>query len=204
MAEAAKEQDQSMEEILQSIKRIIADEGDAAAAAPAPAPEEEPAPVAAPSPAADVLELTDMLADDGSVRQAKGDIPPVPMMSIDEIMAAPISSEAAAETLAAPATAPAPEPVVAAPAPAEEVAEDSLISEVTRAASVAALRALEAAPAPPPGHVPGVIPFRSGNTVEDIVLEALRPMLKDWLDDNLTGIVERLVDREVRKLSSLR
>ncbi|MEJ0009072.1 MAG: DUF2497 domain-containing protein [Alphaproteobacteria bacterium] len=43
--------------------------------------------------------------------------------------------------------------------------------------------------------------FRSGNTVEDLVLEVLRPMLKQWLDANLTGIVERLVEREIRKLT---
>ncbi len=185
MAEAAKDSDQSMEEILQSIKRIIAEEGD---------------PNAPAAPPSDVLELTDMLADDGSVSTAtKEDAPPaVSMMSIDEIMAAPVSSEAAP----APAPAPAPEPTPA-PAPAPVVDTESLISETTRAASAAALRELDTlAAAPAPAAPTTAIPFRSGETVESLVIESLKPMLKDWLDSNLPGMVERLVEKEIRKLSA--
>jgi len=29
----------------------------------------------------------------------------------------------------------------------------------------------------------------------------LRPMLKEWLDDNLEGVVERVVEQEVKKLA---
>src|SRR5258708_3216313 len=32
-----------------------------------------------------------------------------------------------------------------------------------------------------------------GRTVEELVTELIRPMLKTWLDDNLPGLVERLV-----------
>ena len=39
-----------------------------------------------------------------------------------------------------------------------------------------------------------------GRTVEDIVVEMLRPMMRDWLDSNLPIIVERIVQREIRKL----
>lgn len=42
--------------------------------------------------------------------------------------------------------------------------------------------------------------FRNGNTLEDLVVEAITPMLADWLDDNLPTIVERLVEKEIRKL----
>lgn len=42
----------------------------------------------------------------------------------------------------------------------------------------------------------------SGPRVGDIVQDALRPMLKEWLDDNLKGIVERAVAKEVKRISS--
>ena len=40
-----------------------------------------------------------------------------------------------------------------------------------------------------------------GVTLEDIVRELLRPMLKDWLDDNLPTIIERLVSEELERLT---
>ena len=178
MAEAAKDQDQSMEDILQSIKRIIAEEGD-------PAPD---------ATSADVLELTDLLADDGSV--SKTDVAkPLESMSIDDIMAAPTP---------APAPAPEPEPVAAAPAPAPApvAADEGLISSAALSASVSALNSLRDSLAPnTPPHTPDTIAFRSGTTVEDLVLEALRPMLKSWLDNNLPGMVESLVKKEISKLT---
>jgi cell pole-organizing protein PopZ len=41
----------------------------------------------------------------------------------------------------------------------------------------------------------------SGRTVEQFVEDIARPMLKEWLDQNLPGIVERLVQREIQKIS---
>ena len=38
-------------------------------------------------------------------------------------------------------------------------------------------------------------------TLDDVVREMLRPMLKGWLDDNLPGVVERLVRAEIERLS---
>jgi cell pole-organizing protein PopZ len=37
-------------------------------------------------------------------------------------------------------------------------------------------------------------------TLEDVVKELLRPMLKDWLDVNLPPLVERIVEKEIVKL----
>ena len=37
-------------------------------------------------------------------------------------------------------------------------------------------------------------------TVSDMVKELIRPMLREWLDENLPGIVERVVRREIQKL----
>ncbi|NDG04002.1 MAG: DUF2497 domain-containing protein, partial [Alphaproteobacteria bacterium] len=38
-------------------------------------------------------------------------------------------------------------------------------------------------------------------TLEDMVMEQLRPMLRSWLDDNLPPMVERLVEREIQRIS---
>ena len=42
---------------------------------------------------------------------------------------------------------------------------------------------------------------QNARTLEDLVREMLRPMLKGWLDDNLPGLVERLVRAEIERVS---
>ena len=42
---------------------------------------------------------------------------------------------------------------------------------------------------------------QNARTLEDLVREMLRPMLKSWLDDNLPGMVERLVRAEIERVS---
>lgn len=44
-------------------------------------------------------------------------------------------------------------------------------------------------------------PSVGGQTIEDLVKEMLRPMLKDWLDTNLPPMVERYVEREISRLT---
>jgi cell pole-organizing protein PopZ len=41
----------------------------------------------------------------------------------------------------------------------------------------------------------------NARTLEDLVKEMLRPMLKSWLDDNLPGLVERIVKQEIERVS---
>ena len=58
----------------------------------------------------------------------------------------------------------------------------------------------------PPSNPPSTrspIPVLSNNarTLEDLVKEMLRPMLKSWLDDNLPGLVERIVKAEIERVS---
>ena len=198
MAEAAKDQDQSMEDILQSIKRIIAEEGEPTQAT-----------------GSDVLELTELLAEDGSVSQARPDErPQIPTMSIEEIMAAPVSSmpmeTAFVPSPSTPAPMSAPSPVTemesapVAPAPASDaapMADDNLLSGETLSASVAALSALRDSMNAPSAAPRTDLAFRSGMTVEDLVREAIKPMLKDWLDQNLPLLVESLVKKEISKLT---
>lgn len=40
-----------------------------------------------------------------------------------------------------------------------------------------------------------------GVTLEDIVRELLHPMLREWMDDNLPPMVERIVQKELEKLA---
>jgi cell pole-organizing protein PopZ len=42
---------------------------------------------------------------------------------------------------------------------------------------------------------------QNGRTLEELVREMLRPMLKSWLDDNLPNLVERLVRAEIERVS---
>ncbi len=196
MAEPAKEADQSMEDILQSIKRIIADEG-------------EPAPVI---PGSDVLELTELLAEDAAVPVVAAEPEKAGQDAIDALFAEPtpppapvVETPSAQDNIdalfAAPATpepiAAEPEPVRAAPTPP---VSEPLMSDTTLAASVAALNALAHRPEPTHTVLPGAA-FRSGATVEDLVRESLKPMLKEWLDGNLPALVQSLVEKEIRRLS---
>jgi uncharacterized protein len=41
----------------------------------------------------------------------------------------------------------------------------------------------------------------SENTLEGLVREMLRPMLKDWLDGHLPDLVEQMVAREIARIS---
>lgn len=197
----SKDPDQSMEDILQSIKRIIADEAE-------PAPD---------MPGSDVLELTEMLESDAAVPAVDEPTSNVGSVSIDDLMAGPPpasgstdidapsdfvmeSNTTAAEDAGEEESFFAEEaPVAAAPAAAPK-AGDRLMSDNTYAASMEALHAL--ANAPHPSTPVGNLGFRSGTTVEDLVLEALKPMLKEWLDGNLPSMVRTLVEREIRRLSA--
>ena len=38
-------------------------------------------------------------------------------------------------------------------------------------------------------------------TLEDVVRETLRPMLKSWLDENLPSVVERMVQAEIARIT---
>lgn len=190
-----KNPDQSMEEILQSIKRIIADEDDDESADGEAAAAEE-----------DVLELTEMVGDTSSkdndgfaaaLPAAQDDAAPA-SDSLDELMA----------SFDAPAAAAAPEPELPAAASDHASFEDtaeSLISEKVAKATATKLHSLmQEEPASARRPLSPSMPLRSGATVEDLVVEALRPMLKEWLDANLEGMVERLVEKEVKRLSSNR
>ncbi|MBX6376329.1 MAG: DUF2497 domain-containing protein, partial [Acetobacteraceae bacterium] len=41
---------------------------------------------------------------------------------------------------------------------------------------------------------------RGGPTLEDLVREEIRPLLKEWLDQHLPPLVERLVRAEIERV----
>ena len=212
-----------MEEILASIRRIIADdeakppvaEKPATPAAPAKpaaaAPAAKPAPApAAPAPAAggnsqddidallngldeatvpeeirpplpdgDVFELTDDMAV--AMEQAP---PPPPQPSFRKVE--PQDDLEFAEAARAAPRQPAYEPPpFESAAPVQQILSHTTVSAVESAFNSLANTVLS----------------NNARTLQDLVKEMLRPMLKNWLDDNLPGLVERIVKAEIERVS---
>jgi cell pole-organizing protein PopZ len=241
-----------MEEILASIRRIIADDE-----AKPPAAEKPASPPAAAKPETPVAPA------------AKAPVIKPPVMKDIPPSAIPAAQAAAAKAAPPPAK-PAPPP--AAPAPAASNSQDDIdallngLDEATSAEEIrppqpdgdvfeltdemavpepppqpafqkieprddleftetAATRAMQQPPsfepppfetAPPPqilsrstvsavesafNTLANTVLSNNARTLEDLVKEMLRPMLKSWLDDNLPGLVERIVKAEIERVS---
>ncbi|CAH0204622.1 DUF2497 domain-containing protein [Roseomonas sp. CECT 9278] len=158
--------DQSMEDILASIRRILnedeAQPSPDGAAAPA-AEEAAPAPAAAPA--------------------APGE--PEPLLLTEDMMV----PEPAAPAPALPAA----QPAIALP----EAGLDSLLAPAVAAAATASVGQLLRAVS----SERGATVTRGGPSIEDVVREELRPLLKSWLDQHLPAIVERLVRAEIERVT---
>ena len=50
-------------------------------------------------------------------------------------------------------------------------------------------------------HLAHTILSSNARTLEDLVKDMMRPMLKSWLDDNLPSLVERMVREEIERVS---
>ena len=160
----AGEEDLSMEEILQSIRKIIAEDGEEAPASAA----NGNASVAS----SDVLELSDMVEEapaaaevpaPASAQDAVNDI----LNTLDQAV---VPEAPAAPPPAAPA-APAPQAVSPAITPSDQAYIDSLLS--SEAASAAATAFKKALPMDTPIRTTPSMPLRGGNTVEDLLDPAL-------------------------------
>lgn len=204
----AQGQEPTMEEILASIRRIISENDDpnaAAATKPAAAPDARP-----PTAEDGVLELTDMVGADGKVvnlAAAKSapavNIPEPPAKEEFPTMAEP-TPEPAPKSPAAEMPADDIELAASEPAPAARSnSDDSLLAAGTAAASTAAFAALAqqlGRKADDGAQPTASLSIGSGRTLEDLVKEMLRPMLSEWLDANLPGLVERMVKREIERI----
>ena len=51
------------------------------------------------------------------------------------------------------------------------------------------------------GHLAHTVLTNNARTLEDLVKDMLKPMLKSWLDDNLPTMVERLVRAEIERVA---
>lgn len=89
---------------------------------------------------------------------------------------------------------PPPQPVAAAPVIDVPKAEDMILSPPTASAAAGALARLA-----------GTLRISDtpGQTVEGVVRELLKPMLKEWLDQNLPAIVESKVEAELERIARL-
>ena len=201
----------SMEEILASIRRIISEDGDEeTAAAPEVAPEAVPDTVEE----EDVLELTDEVQDDGTVvnvntgEAVAEEEPPegfVEAFELDEEEEVELEMvDAEEEPLEEAVAEPEPVPLVEehpVPEPADVLvaeAADRLVSQNSAINSVSSLSALAAAV---DTHRRAVDPSIGPRTIEDLVKDVMRPMIREWLDDNLPSLVERVVGREIERMT---
>lgn len=185
-----------MEEILASIRRIIADDQNAKAEVV------EPVRAAPPPPENDdVLDLAEVaqpLRKPTAVAEPETGFGEAPRGADGQIDFDAIDfgdePDPEPEPLPPPRAAPPPEPprpVFREPDPAPpDTAEDRLISAVTDASVAQAFQMLSGTRMP--SHA---------RTLEEVVQDMLRPMLKDWLDANLPGLVERLVRAEIERVA---
>jgi cell pole-organizing protein PopZ len=198
-------QEPTMEEILASIRRIISEDDAPAAAAPAtepePEPEAEPPPSAAAAAAAEPHDEVPAPAiqsfdEEDDVLELTEPAPPMHEPEPAPAYAAPVEALGDLEVSSRAAPAPAPPPYRPEPVAASADAHDDegLIGHSTADRAATAFGQLSRTLAMP----------AEGRTLEDVVRELLRPMLKDWLDRNLSGIVETAVQSEVERISRLR
>lgn len=186
----------SMEDILASIKRIIAE--DAENGAPIRARRRPvPPPVDDFVAEDDVLELSEPAAEPQPVAPAPQPFTAAPIAAEPVVQPAPMPmsppvAEAAAAPIAAPPpiAAPATEPVAAAPA---APAPETIVSPQTAQASRAPLDNLSRLIVKPETV--------GADTLEGLVREMLRPMLSDWLDRNLPELVETMVAKEIARIT---
>jgi uncharacterized protein len=144
----------------------------------------------------DVLELTQMVRDDGSVvkvDEEPDDWPPPRPEPPRRPEPPPVFDLAEEDEPFDPPPRPVPPP-----APPSIFDDDDLVSAPTARAASAAFAQLASSIGPSRG--PGVYIHSGGPTLEDIVKDLLRPLLREWLDDNLPPLVEQLVRREIEKM----
>jgi uncharacterized protein len=250
MTQPAKVQEPSMEEILASIRRIIADDEakpPAAVEKPAspPAAAKPPEKPAAAPPATKATAMTEIPPSAIPAAQAAAKVAPPPVKPAAPAAAASNSQDDIDALLNGLDDVTTAEEIRPSLPDGEvfELTDDMALTEPPPAAAAfhkvepdddleftdtAAARAVhrqpayepppfESAPAPPQQQIlsrstvsavesafntlANTVLSNNARTLEDLVKEMLRPMLKSWLDDNLPGLVERIVKAEIERVS---
>jgi cell pole-organizing protein PopZ len=233
-----------MEEILASIRRIIADDDTTKAAAkpaepakaPPPPPKAAEPPPKSPEPPKAAAPAAPPAA---GPKNSQDDIDAM----LAELDALPAAEPPPPPKVAAPPPPPPPPPAPKAPEPPEEEVLDLTESMATpepifRTIDGKSDLVFEERPEPPPRPAaPSMVDLArrqfehelggpalmspgtsaavdsafnslahtvlsdNARTLEDLVKEMLRPMLKAWLDDNLPNMVERLIRAEIERVS---
>jgi hypothetical protein len=177
----------TMEEILSSIKKIIAEDAGKAPASLAARPAMDK------TPARDHLVSIPISNVVPEVRAPDGDEahdetpeiklePPTPENDDDVLELTEMAIEDASIA-----------PVADVPAVAPVDTSAQIISPVATAATRSAFESLSALIVKPEVH--------GGDTLEGLVREMIRPMLKEWLDARLPEIVEAMVAKEISRIS---
>jgi uncharacterized protein len=220
-----REHEPSMEEILSSIRRIIADEeaeethpeDDELGAAEAEALNEDAdalARAAEDEDPEDVLELTRVVRDGGEVVEMKAggaaasgfyaEPPPdseseaEPETDRDEIEMAPLDEEPDRESQIPTWHESKQKESTAVQTKSGATGAELVSATVASATTGVFARLSEAVHRTPPEES---VADDSGRTIEQFVEDMVRPLLKEWLDENLPPIVERLVQREIQKIA---
>lgn len=81
----------------------------------------------------------------------------------------------------------------------KKVETEALLSTGTASTTTGAFAKLSKAFRPTP--VEESVADGAGRTVEQFIEDMARPMLKEWLDENMPAIVERLVQKEIQKIA---
>jgi cell pole-organizing protein PopZ len=178
-------QDQSMDDILASIRRILNEDEAAAQTAEAtePSTPEEPA--------AEAPELPEAPEPLPPPRASAPEFTPPPMAPPPPMArSGPDPVELTSDMLVTP-------PSQAASAPRMGMDDAAgLIAPAAAAAAAASVGSLLRAVSSERGSQV----YRGGPSIEDVVREEIRPILKDWLDSHLPPLVERLVRAEIERV----
>lgn len=169
----------TMEEILASIRRIISEEEQEPSIGGAPA-EPEAAAEAAADDDDDVLELTNVVAEETP--------PPPPRLRPALVQPR--------DDIAFDSETPPPPPAAHAAEAEDEPASEGLVAEAVVDRAAHAFEALHRGIA--------ISETPAGGSLEGLVRAMMKPLLKDWLDANLPGIVERVVREEVERVANRR
>jgi hypothetical protein len=176
-------QEPTMEEILASIRRIISEDDAPPAEGEEAAPAEEPVAAAAVEPEPQPQPEAEPAAAEPEPVAAAEPAPAPPVEEEALELTEKVETHGDLDVFPTTAAEPASEP---APASLE-----NLVSERASTAAASAFGALSAAITMP----------RGDRTLEDVVRELLRPLLQQWLDDNLPAIVQQTVEAEVERIA---